>query len=74
MPAYSPAEVDHRKVMTAKELHERLGISERTLRRWLRAGKVPMPPTHVSGNGTWLLWPRKQIEPWLAQQAAPAAG
>ena len=35
--------MDKTKTYTAKEVAERAGVSDRTLRRWLQTGKVPSP-------------------------------
>jgi hypothetical protein len=67
MPAY-PKDV-HRSIMLAPELRQLLGgISERTMRRWLKTpDKLPPRPAWAV-RANWLQWRRRDVEAWLAQQ------
>jgi excisionase family DNA binding protein len=57
------------QMLTTRELAERLGVGELTLRRWRKRGALP-PPIRLPGRR--LGWPREEIESWLASR--PRAG
>ncbi len=42
-----------------------LGVSERTLRDWLKAGLVPA--TRITSRGQWLFSPTR-LEAWVAER------
>ncbi|WP_243975255.1 helix-turn-helix transcriptional regulator [Vibrio natriegens] len=43
------------RVITKKELAKILGISERTIHRWVKAKRLPVPMRTLGGNnGGWL--------------------
>ncbi|MFN1551885.1 helix-turn-helix transcriptional regulator [Vibrio natriegens] len=51
------------RVITKKELAKMLGVSERTIHRWVKAKRLPQPMRTESGNnGGWLA---RTISDWL---------
>lgn len=55
---------------TAKEIAKKLGVSERTIRLWSDAGR--MPPPHKPKPGTHhhnvrFVWNRREINAWIKE-------
>ena len=48
-------------VVTVKELALRLGVTERSVRRWIQAGKLPK----CSSLGHCSFWSTDQLRPFL---------
>ncbi len=50
------------RVITKKELAKMLGISERTIHRWVKAKRLPEPMRTESGNNGG--WVQSTIQDW----------
>lgn len=50
------------RVMSAKDLATRIAFTERTLRRWVAAGRLPRPSRYLlPGGGSIWGWPREAL-------------
>ena len=56
------------RLLSIADLIGLTGLGERTLRRWLTTGLLPVPDYRLGGKH--LRWRRSTIEAWLANQAA----
>ena len=56
------------QVIRLREVAERLGVCEKTLRRWWTTGSMP-PPTRLGRR--LLVWRVGEIERWLESQRQP---
>lgn len=63
-------EIDGIQLLTSDEVAVLLCVSRRTLRRWVAEGRVPKPREH----GQIRLWPRAELEGWIAKQFGPSSG
>ena len=55
------------KMMLKAEVCERLGVSDRTLEKMVRANEFPNPLRH----GKWLRWSQEAVERWLRMALEP---
>ncbi len=54
------------KRITKKELAELLGVSESTVYRWIKTGRLPQPQYSTSGYS--LGWLESTIDTWASEQ------
>ncbi len=57
-------------LLTMDDVCERLRVSPRTIRRWLREGKFPQPIRLGDAPNSPLRWPEEDIQQWLDQRRA----
>jgi predicted DNA-binding transcriptional regulator AlpA len=58
------------KFLTVRDLCNIFGVSESTIRRWLRKKILP-EPVHGFCSGMKLLWAQSVITSWAEQRASP---
>ena len=58
------------KLLTAREVGERLGVSTETVLRWTRRGQLP----GVRLPGGALRYQEAELGEWLAERATPGRG
>jgi excisionase family DNA binding protein len=56
------------RLLTARDLAERLGVSTETILRWTRRGELPA----VRLPGGAIRYREEELEAWLDERAAPA--
>ncbi|QPC43879.1 AlpA family phage regulatory protein [Kaustia mangrovi] len=57
------------ELMRLAELAEKLGVSEWTIRRWVKAGHFPKP---IELSEQTKAWRRRDVERWLHERSAEA--
>jgi hypothetical protein len=70
--ARAPAAFEQRSWIPATQLAAELGVSRRTLARWLRDLALEFPPPKIVNHR--LYFERNSIEAWKAATAVKAAG
>ena len=53
-----------KELLTVREVARRLSVSERTVRRWVTAGRLPAP---LRFSATCLRWRARDIDRYLEQ-------
>jgi predicted DNA-binding transcriptional regulator AlpA len=53
------------QLVTAAALAQERGVSLQTVYSWIH--RYPDFPANVSGSERWLLWPRGEVDAWLAK-------
>ncbi len=61
------------RLLTPDDMCQLLGISRRTLLRWISSGRVPAPIRVGSEGRPLLRWPAEVIQQWLAAGCPPVA-
>lgn len=60
------------QLLSLKRVAERLDVSEKTVRRWMKDGEFPAPTHHLpGGNSRWL---EVVVEGWMALLSAGQSG
>lgn len=61
----------HRRIrrITKRQLAQRLDVSESTVYRWIRNGKLPQP--EYSTSGYCLGWLESTIDTWVSERSIP---
>ena len=58
------------RLLTARELGERLGVSPETVLRWVRRGELPA----IRLPGGAVRFREDEVEAWLEERATPSQG
>lgn len=57
--------VQKRRLLTVRDVADRLGIDQKTVRRWRQEGKLPPP---IELGGSVLRWDPDRFDDWLEEQ------